>query len=126
MYCSRVLSRNWLTHAFGSIAAMAFFRISITTSMDRNQAITEVRNAIIGRGGWIVDHTLFSNLSANLNFELPGDQAADLVTTLEAARLRPAIEGEMPGEQQKDLRGQVALTFIHQVPDLKRDVPAFG
>ena len=105
---------------------MAFLRISITTAMDRNQAITEVRNAITGRGGWIVDHALFSNLSANLNFELPGNQAADLVAALAAAGFHPDIGGEMPEEQQKDLRGQAALTFIHQDTDLKRDVPAFG
>lgn len=105
---------------------MAFLRISITTHMDRNQAITQVRHAITGKGGWIVDHALFSNLSATLNFELPGNQVADLVSALEAAGLQPHIGGEIPEDQQEDLRGQAALTFIQQDPDLKRDVPAFG
>ena len=70
---------------------MAFFRISISTVMDRNQAITEGSNAIMQSGGWIVDHAFFLNISATLNFELPGNKSSELVLALQTAGFHPDI-----------------------------------
>lgn len=104
---------------------MAFLRLSLYTAMDRNEAIARVREAIVGCGGWIVDHALFPNLSATINMELPGHSVDRSIVRLEDADLDPRIDGDLPEDIGGDLRGQVTLTFIHQNPDLKRDVPPF-
>lgn len=48
------------------------------------------------------------------------------MSCLEALSFHPMIEKELPGEAGRDIRGQISLTFIHDDPDLKRDVPTFG
>jgi hypothetical protein len=60
--------------------------------------------------------------------------AATFVAALQAADLAPAFDGDIPkddggkgdGGKDADLRVGITLTFIHNEPDLKRDVPAFG
>ncbi|MCP5371342.1 MAG: hypothetical protein H6907_06365 [Hyphomicrobiales bacterium] len=105
---------------------MTFARISVCTAMERNRALSEAREAITGSGGWIVDHKLFSNAMATLNFEVPAGKAETLVARLEQAGLQPETGADFPPGGTGDLRGQITLTFIHREPDLKREVPAFG
>lgn len=103
-----------------------FFRISIMTAMERNEAISKASDAINNNGGWIVSHTLLSNVAATLNFELPYKKAENFLFDLEKSSFRPDVDGDVPHRKEGDLRGQITLTFIHNNPDLKRDVPAFG
>ncbi|MEH6632789.1 MAG: hypothetical protein V7776_18375 [Halopseudomonas aestusnigri] len=105
---------------------MTFFRVSIMTSMERNAAISKVSDAISNSGGWIVNHTLLSNVAATLNFELPSEETEGLLLHLEELSFHPDVDGDVPQGKEGDLRGQITLTFIHNNPDLKRDVPAFG
>jgi hypothetical protein len=100
--------------------------LSIATSKERNQAISEVNKAISSAGGWIVDHSLFSNKAANMNFEVPIAGMKKLLANLEIAGFHAVVEGELPVGEAGDVRGSAALTFVHQNPDLRRDVPAFG
>jgi len=108
----------------------AFLRLRITTAMERNAALSAIREAIVGCRGWIVDHSLFSNISATVNFEIPGDAVARLTARLADAGLPAETEDDPPAPPADadggDLRGSLAVTFIHDEPDLKRDVPAFG
>lgn len=105
---------------------MKFLRISLFTPQERNEAINLVRQAIGECGGWIVDHALFSNLLATVNFEIPIDKAETLVSKLRGAGFKPEIDGETPSGERGDLRGQISLSFIHQEPEMRRDVPPFG
>ena len=61
-----------------------------------------------------------------MNFELPIRATEKLLANFEAAGFHPSVQGQPPIGQVGDIRGSVALTFIHQDPDLRRDVPAFG
>jgi hypothetical protein len=105
---------------------MKFLRISIHTAIECNEALSKVREAIGGCGGWIVDHSLFSNALATVNTELPPSKTELFIGKLEDATFHPRIDVEVPEGEEGDLRVQVQLTFIHQDPDLKRNVPAFG
>lgn len=105
---------------------MAFLRIEIATRIERNQALTLISELISGADGWIVSHQLFSNLSATINMEIPASGVEGFVSRLKEAGFVPQVQGELPAISHGDVRGCVALTFIHDEPDMKRDVPAFG
>lgn len=113
---------------------MAFVRISIFTRHERNDAISLIRQAIGACGGWIVDHSLFSNLLATINFELPADKVDTLIAKLHDAGFKPEIGSSGPADapgraadgKAGDLRGQISLSFIHDEPDMRREVPPFG
>ena len=103
-----------------------FLRLDLTTKMDRTQTLTVIPRLINGCGGWVIDHTLFSNISASIIFEMPLAATGDLLARMEAAGYRPNLRDEYPTGTEGDVRGSVAITFIHDEPDMKRDVPAFG
>ncbi|MGO1117290.1 hypothetical protein ACTL6U_01185 [Rhodovibrionaceae bacterium A322] len=95
--------------------------------MERNEALTRVQEAISLCDGWVVNHQLFSNIAASLIFEIPVPQAQALLTELAARGLPPSEDAKgRDGPGSNDLRGSIALTFLHNDPDLKRPVPAFG
>jgi hypothetical protein len=103
-----------------------FFRVEIATRMERNGAIACVRNAIVECGGWVTGHQLFSNMAASISFEAPMGAAETFVAALRTADLHPTFKDAIPSGTEGDLRVGVSLTFIHDEPDLKREVPAFG
>ena len=109
------------------------FRIEIITTVERNEAISLVREAIGASEGWIVTHQLFSNLSASIVFEMPNIEAENLLSRLKDAGFSLKVEGGIPhaqrdakGAAKGEMSGFISLTFIHDEPDMKRDVPAFG
>jgi hypothetical protein len=101
-------------------------KVEIITAIDRNEALSIVRKALASSGGWIIDHALFSNLTATISFELPLGKTRKLVAALENAGLSTKVEGGLPKTGEGDTRGAIHLTFLHDERDLKRDVPAFG
>lgn len=105
-------------------------RLEIITRMDRNDALSAVRSAINHSGGWIMDHTLFSNVSASIRFEIPAPSAGRLVEQLIVASLPPVAGGDVPecgpDKSIEELQGNISLTFIHDETDLRRPVPSFG
>lgn len=105
---------------------MNFARFSIVTAMDRNAAILEVREAIYRSRGWVEDQVFFSNKAATIRFEIAADSLKKFQRDLLERGLKPHIEDEPPTEEADDVRGTVSLTFFHQEPDLKREVPPFG
>ena len=105
---------------------MKFIRISIFTSIERNEAVAKASRSIAQSGGWIISHTLLSNMAATINFEIPLSKAESFIQKLAEAKFQPEVEGETPKSDEGDLRCQLTLTFIHNDSDLKRDVPAFG
>ena len=101
-------------------------QIEIITQIERNQAITMIKDGITSSGGWITDHQLFSNHAASLSFELPHSAIELLLSRLIEAGLNPNVIGKLPKKTNSDIKGGVALSFIHNEPDMKRDVPPFG
>lgn len=105
---------------------MEYIQFSIFTSMERNQAIMAVREAIAGSQGWIVDQSLFSNIAATISFEMPSTSRQKFLSGLVGAGLTAHVEREVSSSDTEDYRGIISLTFAHDEPDLKREVPPFG
>jgi hypothetical protein len=97
--------------------------------------VTRAERAIAESGGWVLDHHLYSNLAISLSFEIPAERGAALLDRLEATELNLAPESisELRSYAQGleggagcdgDVTGYLHITFIHDEPDLRRDVPA--
>jgi len=87
-------------------------------------------------GAWVVDVKLFSNMSACFNFEVPRSHTAQLRGALAAtglhlskesdesfASLLEHCESDAGGWQEPDIAGTLQITFIHNEPDLRIEVP---
>ncbi|CBS87817.1 hypothetical protein [Azospirillum lipoferum] len=102
----------------------AFLKYEAVVAIDRNAALTAVADALAAAGGWIVDHTLFSDAMATVRFELPGDRVAAFERSLAAAGL--AVEPASVESATAELKGMITLIFSRGTGDLRRDVPAFS
>ena len=102
----------------------AVFRL--VTSADRHLVLSQVQDAIGGCGGWIVDHHLFSNIAATLNFRIAGTAIGKLLGRLNDVGLVLKADGAVPNDDPDEIAATIALTFVHDERDLKRDVPPFG
>lgn len=104
---------------------MTQVRMEIFTRIERNQALTLVKDAITSTEGWLVHHQLFSNMSASLLVELPVEQIEPFLSKLGDAGFSPGLDGKPP-PAKGDTRIAISITFLHDEGDMKRDVPAFG
>lgn len=104
---------------------MDIFRIEIITAQERNSAITKIKDVITSVGGWITSHQLFSNTSASINFQMEYRVVKNMITKLERLDLHPTIINNCNLEKDGELMGGVALIFIHDEPEMKRNVPPF-
>ena len=103
---------------------------------ERHGVVAGVSDAISAAGGWIVDHTQFSNIAIALRFALPPGGLDELRRRIAAAGVRldaaslaslqamagtPATGGEGVGEE---IAASINITFLHGEPDLRQVVPA--
>jgi hypothetical protein len=97
------------------------------TRASRHQIFADIDDAIVGLGGWVEGHSLFSNAAATFRLVLPAKAFGALAGRLEAAgaRLdaesRKAIAAIEPSD--REIFATLAVTFIHDEPDLRREVP---
>ena len=105
-------------------------RINGTTRADREETISRARSAITDSGGWILDAKLFSNLSINLSFEIPAGRIRSLLDALGLIELYlstsslESIAQRLSDKNSGDIAGSLQMTFIHDEPDLRIQVPA--
>ncbi|MEX0297648.1 MAG: hypothetical protein AB3N28_01160 [Kordiimonas sp.] len=105
---------------------MKFLRIEIVTKTDRQQALSQINDVISANEGWISNHQLFSNMAAAISFEMPVEYVENFLLGLKEIGFNPKPQDEIPETGSGDIRGSISVTFLHDEPDLKRDVPAFG
>ena len=101
--------------------------------------ISRVREAFAASNASIFDFKMFSNVSLSIIFELPARRIGELANALAATGLRLSaesrelmadrqqryIEGKSSQQQQEaEITGALQITFIHDEPDLRLDVPA--
>ncbi len=113
---------------------MAFrFRINGSTRRERQEAIAAISDAVGRSGGWLLDFHVFSNISLSLNVEIDEGRLVDLYRQLVDAGLRLSRESEedyarlLAADRQatgREIAGTVQVTFIHDHPDLRIEVPA--
>lgn len=118
-----------------------FLRLNGFTRDDRHEMIARVQRAFAVSNGSILDFKMFSNVSLNILFELPARRIGELSVALSAAGLRLSAESrELMAERQKryaaeeedaaatasqqtEIAGSLHITFIHDEPDLRLEVP---
>lgn len=108
-----------------------FLRLDGFTKAQRIQMTARVSEAINQAGAWITDFHLYSNILICLNFEVPSANLDKLAASLVQTGLhlsQESLEQLMPANnstpKQKELVGTLQITFVHNEPDLLREVPA--
>ncbi|WP_321338477.1 hypothetical protein [Breoghania sp.] len=101
------------------------------TRKNRHQITADINDAVMGVGGWIKSHTLFSNIATTFHFALPPDRLSTLRERMVELGVRldeesiaklDAVSRES-GSRADEIAASLNLTFIHTEPDLRRDVP---
>lgn len=101
------------------------------TRNERHQVIADVGEAIATAGGWIVDHALFSNVAVTIRLVLSPKRLGELQRLIAAAgvRLDDASLAEISqamsvaGGEDDEIAASMNVTFVHDEPDLRREVP---
>jgi hypothetical protein len=108
-----------------------FLRLEGLTTADRLGMLTQVSEAINQSGAWITDFHQYSNLLICINFQVPNTSLGKLAVTLSATGLhlsQKSLEQLMPiadmTPPESELIGTLQITFIHNEPDLLREIPA--
>ena len=89
--------------------------------------------AISVSGAWVVDVKLFSNVSVCFSFEVPGGRLEQFQQALAATDLHftndsmdslaSPLDGDSAGSLDADIAGTLQITFVHNEPDLRIEVP---
>lgn len=106
--------------------------LSGVTRQNRHVVMSDLNDAILKAGGWVEGHSLFSNIATTFRLVLPvsalglfREAVRDIGIALDddsAAKLDDLGAGERSGDGE--VRLTLNVTFIHDEPDLHRDVPA--
>jgi hypothetical protein len=106
-----------------------FLRLDGFTKAERIQMTARVSEAIHQAGAWITDFHLYSNILICINFEVPIANLDRLAASLQETGLhlsQESLEQLMPANdsmpKEKDLVGTLQITFVHNEPDLLREV----
>lgn len=105
---------------------MAILLLTAVTRVERKLATSLVFETVNRFGGWIDDVQMYSNLMNTIRFTLPGEAFGSLIEALRAddisvdAPLDLAESGNSAAERMATLQ----ITFIHDEPDLKREIPS--
>ncbi|OCW57552.1 hypothetical protein AWJ14_01655 [Hoeflea olei] len=105
--------------------------LSAVTRANRHGVMREIDDAAVSCGGWIEGHTLFSNVAATFRFVLPAGGLEAFAARIAAAGLQldgaglAALSKRVASAAADDeLPGALAVTFVHDEPDLRREIPA--
>ena len=108
-----------------------FLRLDGFTKAERIQMTARVSEAINQAGAWITDFHLYSNILICINFEVSSANLDRLAASVQETGLhlsQESLEQLMPANEstlkEKDLVGTLQITFLHNEPDLLREVPA--
>jgi hypothetical protein len=108
-----------------------FLRLDGFTKAERIRMTARVSEAINQAGAWITDFHLYSNVLICINFEVPSANLDKLAASLTQTGLhlsQESLEQLMPANdsmlKQKELVGTLQITFVHNEPDLLREIPA--
>ncbi|MBD1843342.1 hypothetical protein H6F89_07980 [Cyanobacteria bacterium FACHB-63] len=108
-----------------------FLRLSGFTKAERLEMTHLVSEAINQSGAWITDFHQYSNVLICINFEISLADLDRLAATLQATGLQLSQESidqltsaNASTWKRSELTGTLQITFVHNEPDLLREVPA--
>lgn len=102
------------------------------TKRNRHAVMADVNDIVAGLGGWIIGHTLLSNIATTFRLALPADRleafragvaAAGVVLDAESSHV---VSDAIAEQHQMDaeITASLNVTFMHDEPDLRREIPA--
>lgn len=104
--------------------------LSAVTKVGRHQVMADINDAVIGAGGWVVNHTLYANLATVFQLMMPAHRVVAFLEALEELHVRLDSESLAQADvlrgnaNEDELPLCLNVTFIHNEPDLRREVPA--
>lgn len=98
------------------------FLMEAVTRRERRETTSAVFDAIVRLGGWVEDSRLYSNIMTVVRFTMRGRDMPALVTEL--ATLGLVVETPQVAADDSECSGTLQLTFLHDEPDLTREVPS--
>ncbi|MEM5474409.1 hypothetical protein WNZ14_21990 [Hoeflea sp. AS60] len=118
-------------------ARMRLLMLSAVTRINRHTAMREIDDIVVSCGGWIEEHTLFSDIAATYRFVLPAGRLEAFAGRIDALGVRidaasrqalaaRAASGE-GGQAQvgaEEVSGALSVTFICAEPDQRREIPS--
>jgi hypothetical protein len=102
----------------------SFLRINGTTRVDRHEMISQLRDCLTQHNGWIVDFQMFSNLSICINFEISSASVEAFRQSLNLLDAKFTADQAPATITASEIRGTLQMTFTHDQPDLRIEVPA--
>ncbi|MBD2081609.1 hypothetical protein [Leptolyngbya sp. FACHB-17] len=113
------------------MSGQKFLRLDGFTRAERLGITDRVSEAINQAGAWITDFHLYSNILICINFQVPIANLDKLSAKLKETGLelsQESLKQLMPVHdsmlKEQELVGTLQITFLHNEPDLLRDVPA--
>ncbi|MBO3759202.1 hypothetical protein [Ciceribacter sp. L1K22] len=98
--------------------------LTAATRRERNDATSFVFDAINACGGWIEDVHMYSNKMTTVRLALPGTAIEDLIGSLIDGGIAVDPPEAPASSDDRERRVTLQLTFLHDEPDLMRDIPA--
>jgi hypothetical protein len=113
------------------VSKQRFLRLDGFTRAERIQMTANVSEAIHLAGAWISDFHQYSNVLICINFQVPSANLDRLSTTLKQTGLHLSQESldqlvcdRDSSPDDSELIGTLQITFIHNDPDMIREIPA--
>ncbi|MFN3719516.1 MAG: hypothetical protein ACK4UW_11505 [Rhizobium rhizophilum] len=105
---------------------MAIVKLSAVTRIERRAATSFVFDTVNHLGGWIDDTQMYSNMMNTIRLTLPAGAFAPLIEALRSGGITVDPLGNLGDgrDPSAECMATLQLTFIHDEPDLKRDVPS--
>jgi hypothetical protein len=104
---------------------MRILQLNAVTKQDRNHVTAFVMECVSAAGGWVEDVRMYSNIMTTVLFQIPANRVASFLADLHSRGLH--VEGAPAdmanAEDSAEQRGSLQISFIHNEPDLKREVP---
>ncbi|HEX8197469.1 MAG TPA: hypothetical protein VF571_14840 [Pyrinomonadaceae bacterium] len=114
---------------------MHFMQLNGITKTERFEMLDRLKKAIAASNGWITDFHQFSNFSVCINFEIELKHVSELRSLLLETKLNLDEKSlllldelsnqaaEKNGTANKEILGTLQISFIHNEPDLRIEVP---
>jgi hypothetical protein len=102
------------------------------TKRERNLVTMELRDAVSAAGGWIEAENFFSNIAVAFRFFIKQDGFSILRAAIEQSDVRLDTESlerlanaiSAPPSHDQEMACALNVTFSHNEPDMRREVPA--
>jgi hypothetical protein len=104
------------------------FLLSAITKHERNAFTTFVLDCISNLGGWVDDVHMYSNIMTTIRFTIAENKILPFLEVLATKEATvQLVRGELyvlENAGNSERNGSLQITFVHNDPDLKREVPA--